>query len=101
MPRFIQTIDSNGNKIINIPEIDAGNQNSLNIVAENTINSSSDKFKVDATTSILLDSKGTGEGKGTISVTAKQNMSASGGKSTTVGLSTSDRKSTRLNSSHS
>ena len=89
MPRFIQTIDSNGNKIINIPEVNAGNQSSLNIVAEDTVSSSSDKFKVDATTSILLDSKGTGEGKGTISVTAKQNMSASGGKSTTVGLSTS------------
>ena len=89
MPRFIQTIDSNGNKIINIPEVNAGNQSSLNIVAEDTVSSSSDKFKVDATTSILLDSKGTGEGKGTISVTAKQNMSATGGKSTAIGLSTS------------
>ena len=89
MPRFIQTIDSNGNKIINIPEINAGNQNSLNVVAADTVSSNSDKFKVDTTTSILLDSKGTGAGEGTISVTAKQNMSASGGKSTTVGLSTS------------
>ena len=89
MPRFIQTIDSNGNKIINTPEVNAGNQSSLNIVAEDTVSSISDKFKVDATTSILLDSKGTGEGKGTISVTAKQNMSASGGKSTTIGLSAS------------
>ena len=89
MPRFIQTIDSNGNKIINIPEVNAGNQSSLNIAADDTVSSISDKFKVDTTTSILLDSKGTGEGKGTISVTAKQNMSASGGKSTTVGLSTS------------
>lgn len=89
MPRFIQTIDSNGNKIINTPEVNAGNQSSLNIVAEDTVSSNSDKFKVDTTTSILLDSKGAGEGEGTISVTAKQDMSASGGKSTTVGLSTS------------
>lgn len=89
MPRFIQTIDSNGNKIINIPEINAGNQNSLNVVAEDTINSSSDKFEVDATTSILLNSEGTGEGKGIISVTAKQNLSAAGEGNTTVGLSTS------------
>ena len=89
MPRFIQTIDSNGNKIINIPEVNAGNQSSLNIVAEDTVSTNSDKFKVDATTSILLDSKGTGEGEGTISVTAKQNMSAAGEGNTTVGLSTS------------
>ena len=89
MPRFIQTIDSNGNKIINIPEVNAGNQSSLNIAAEDTVSSSSDKFKVDTTTSILLNSNGVGGGEGTISVTAKQNMSASGGKSTTVGLSTS------------
>lgn len=89
MPRFIQTIDSNGNKIINIPEINAGNQNSLNVVAEDTIISNSDKFEVDATTSILLNSEGTGEGKGIISVTAKQNLSAAGEGNTTVGLSTS------------
>ena len=96
MPRFIQTIDSNGNKIINIPEINAGNQNSLNIVAGDTVSSNSDKFKVDTTTSILLDSKGTGAGEGTISVTAKQNMSASGGESTTIGLSSS---TTNINAS--
>ncbi len=89
MPRFIQTIDSNGNKIINIPEINAGNQNSLNVVAEDTINSSSDKFEVNSPTSILLNSEGTEEGRGTISVTAKQSMSASGGESTTIGLRSS------------
>ena len=89
MPRFIQTIDSNANKIINIPEINAGNQNSLNVVAEDTINSSSDKFEVNSPTSILLNSEGTEEGRGVISITAKQSMSASGGESTTIGLSTS------------
>lgn len=89
MPRFIQTIDSNGNKIINIPEINAGNQNSLNVVAEDTIISNSDKFEVDATTSILLTSNGAGEGKGIISVTAKQNLSAAGEGNTTVGSSAS------------
>ena len=89
MPRFIQTIDSNGNKIINIPEINAGNQNSLNVVAEDTINSSSDKFEVNSPTSILLNSEGTEEDRGVISITAKQSMSASGGESTTIGLSTS------------
>ena len=89
MPRFIQTIDSNGNKIINIPEVNAGNQSSLNIAAEDTVSSSSDKFKVDTTTSILLNSNGTGEGKGIISVTAKQDLSAAGKGNTSVGLSTS------------
>ena len=89
MPRFIQTIDSNGNKIINIPEIDAGNQNSLNVKAGDTISFGSEIFKVESPTSILLNSEGTEEGKGTISITAKQSMSASGGKSTTVGLTTS------------
>ena len=63
MPRFIQTIDSNGNKIINIPEIDAGNQNSLNIVAKDTISTGSETFKVESPTSILLNSTGTGEGR--------------------------------------
>ena len=89
MPRFIQTIDSNGNKIINLPEIDAGNQNSLNIVAEDTISTGSETFKVESPTSILLNSEGTEEGKGVISVTAKQSMSASGGESTTIGLRSS------------
>ena len=89
MPRFIQTIDSNGNKIINIPEVNAGNQSSLNIAAEDTVSSSSDKFKVDTTTSILLNSEGAGEGKGIISVTAKQDLSAAGKGNTSVGLSTS------------
>lgn len=89
MPRFIQTIDSNGNKIINIPEIDAGNQNSLNVKAEDTISFGSEIFKVESPTSILLNSEGTEEGKGTISITAKQSMSVSGGESTTVGLTTS------------
>ena len=83
MPRFIQTIDSNGNKIINIPEVNAGNQSSLNIVADDTISSISDKFKVDATTSVLLDSKGTA------SINAKQSLSAAGEGNTTVGLSAS------------
>ena len=83
MPRFIQTIDSNGNKIINIPEVNAGNQSSLNIVAEDTVSSSSDKFKVDTTTSILLNSNGAA------SINAKQNLSAAGEGNTTVGLSTS------------
>lgn len=83
MSRFIQTIDSNGNKIINIPEINAGNQSSLNIVAGDTVSSSSDKFKADATTSILLDSKGT------VFINAKQNLSVAGEENTTVGLSTS------------
>ena len=89
MPRFIQTIDSNGNKIINLPEIDAGNQNSLNVKAEDTISLGSETFKVESPTSILLNSEGTEEGKGTISVTAKQSLIASGGESTTVGLTTS------------
>lgn len=89
MPRFIQTIDSNGNKIINIPEIDAGNQNSLNVKAEDTISFGSEIFKVESPTSILLNSEGTEEGKGTISITAKQSMGVSGGESTTVGLTTS------------
>ena len=89
MPRFIQTIDSNGNKIINIPEINAGNQSSLNIVAGDTVSSSSDKFEADAATSIILSSEGTGEGKGIISVTAKQSVSASGEESTTMGLRSS------------
>ncbi len=96
MPRFIQTIDSNGNKIINIPEINAGNQNSLNVVAEDTINSSSDKFEVNSPTSILLSSEGTGNNEGRISINAKQSMSASGGESTTVGLATS---TTNINAS--
>ena len=96
MPRFIQTIDSNGNKIINIPEINAGNQNSLNVVAEDTINSSSDKFKVDTTTSILLDSKGTGNNEGRISINAKQTLDAAGEESTTIGSSAS---TTNINAS--
>ena len=83
MPRFIQTIDSNGNKIINIPEVSAGNQSSLNIVADDTVSSISDKFKVDTATSILLGSKGEA------SINAKQNLSAAGEGNTTVGLSTS------------
>ena len=58
MPRFIQTIDSNGNKIINIPEVNAGNQSSLNIVADNAVSSNSDKFEVNSPTSILLSSEG-------------------------------------------
>ena len=89
MPRFIQTIDSNGNKIINIPEINAGNQNSLNVVAEDTINSSSDKFEVNSPTSILLSSEGTGNNEGRISINAKQTLSAAGEGSTTIGLSAS------------
>lgn len=89
MPRFIQTIDSNGNKIINLPEIDAGNQNSLNVKAEDTISFGSETFKVESPTSILLNSEGAGDSRGTISITAKQSMSASGGASTTVGLSSS------------
>ena len=83
MPRFIQTIDSNGNKIINIPEVNAGNQSSLNIVADDTVSSNSDKFKVDATTSVLLDSKGTA------SIKAKQSLSAAGEGNTTIGSSAS------------
>ena len=83
MPRFIQTIDSNGNKIINTPEVNAGNQSSLNIVAEDTVSSNSDKFKVDATTSVLLDSKGTA------SINAKQSLSAAGKGDTTIGSSAS------------
>ena len=79
MPRFIQTIDSNGNKIINLPEIDAGNQNSLNVKAEDTISLGSETFKVESPTSILRNSEGTEEGRGIISITAKQSMSASGG----------------------
>ena len=89
MPRFIQTIDSNGNKIINIPEINAGNQNSLNVVAEDTINSSSDKFEVNSPTSILLSSEGTGNNEGRISINAKQTLDAAGKGSTTIGLSSS------------
>lgn len=89
MPRFIQTIDSNGNKIINIPEINAGNQNSLNVKAEDTISLGSETFKVESPTSILLNSEGTEEGRGVISITAKQSMSASGGESTTIGLRSS------------
>ena len=89
MPRFIQTIDSNGNKIINIPEINAGNQNSLNVVAEDTINSSSDKFEVNSPTSILLSSEGTGSNEGRISINAKQTLDAAGEESTTIGLSVS------------
>ena len=96
MPRFIQTIDSNGNKIINIPEIDAGNQRSLNIVAEDTIISDSDKFEVDATTSILLNSEGTGNNEGRISINAKQTLDAAGEGSTTIGLSSS---TTNINAS--
>ena len=89
MPRFIQTIDSNGNKIINIPEINAGNQNSLNVVAEDTINSSSDKFEVNSPTSILLSSEGAGNNEGRISINAKQTLDAAGEGSTTIGLSSS------------
>ena len=96
MPRFIQTIDSNGNKIINTPEVNAGNQSSLNIVAEDTVSSNSDKFKVGATTSVLLDSKGTGDNEGKISINAKQTLSASGEGSTTIGLSSS---TTNINAS--
>ena len=96
MPRFIQTIDSNGNKIINIPEINAGNQNSLNVVAEDTINSSSDKFEVNSPTSILLSSEGTGNNEGRISINAKQTLDAAGDESTTIGLSTS---TTNINAS--
>lgn len=96
MPRFIQTIDSNGNKIINIPEINAGNQNSLNVVAEDTIISNSDKFEVDATTSILLSSEGTGNNEGRISINAKQTLDAAGEGSTTIGLSSS---TTNINAS--
>ena len=96
MPRFIQTIDSNGNKIINIPEIDAGNQNSLNVVAEDTINSSSDKFEVNSPTSILLSSEGTGNNEGRISINAKQTLDAAGEGSTTIGLSSS---TTNINAS--
>ena len=96
MPRFIQTIDSNGNKIINLPEIDAGNQNSLNVKAEDTISLGSETFKVESPTSILLNSEGTEEGRGVISITAKQSMSASGGKSTTIGLRSS---TTNINAS--
>ena len=96
MPRFIQTIDSNGNKIINIPEINAGNQNSLNVVAEDTINSSSDKFEVNSPTSILLSSEGTGNNEGRISINAKQTLDAAGEESTTIGLSTS---TTNINAS--
>lgn len=96
MPRFIQTIDSNGNKIINIPEINAGNQNSLNVVAEDTINSSSDKFEVNSPTSILLSSEGTGNNEGRISINAKQTLNAAGEGSTTIGLSSS---TTNINAS--
>ena len=96
MPRFIQTIDSNGNKIINIPEINAGNQNSLNVVAEDTINSSSDKFEVNSPTSILLSSEGTGNNEGRISINAKQTLDAAGKENTAVGLSTS---TTNINAS--
>lgn len=96
MPRFIQTIDSNGNKIINIPEINAGNQNSLNVVAEDTINSSSDKFEVNSPTSILLSSEGMGSNEGRISINAKQTLDAAGEGSTTVGLSSS---TTNINAS--
>lgn len=83
MPRFIQTIDSNGNKIINIPEVNAGNQSSLNIAAEDTVSSISDKFKVDTTTSILLNSSGAA------SINAKQDLSVAGEGNTSVGLSAS------------
>ncbi len=96
MPRFIQTIDSNGNKIINIPEINAGNQNSLNVVAEDTINSSSNKFEVNSPTSILLSSEGTGNNEGRISINAKQTLDAAGEGSTTIGLSSS---TTNINAS--
>ena len=96
MPRFIQTIDSNGNKIINIPEINAGNQNSLNVVAEDTINSSSDKFEVNSPTSILLSSEGAGNNEGRISINAKQTLDAAGEGSTTIGLSSS---TTNINAS--
>ena len=96
MPRFIQTIDSNGNKIINIPEVNAGNQNSLNVVAEDTINSSSDKFEVNSPTSILLSSEGTGNNEGRISINAKQTLDAAGEGSTTIGLSSS---TTNINAS--
>ena len=96
MPRFIQTIDSNGNKIINIPEINAGNQNSLNIKAENAVRSSSDKFEVNSPTSILLTSSGTGSGEGEISISAKQTLRASGEGSTAIGLNTS---TTNINAS--
>lgn len=96
MPRFIQTIDSNGNKIINIPEINAGNQNSLNIIAENAVRSSSDEFEVNSPTSILLTSNGTGSDEGEISINAKQTLSATGEGSTTIGLSTS---TTNINAS--
>ena len=96
MPRFIQTIDSNGNKIINIPEINAGNQSSLNVVAEDTINSSSDKFEVNSPTSILLSSEGTGNNEGRISINAKQTLDAAGEGNTTIGLSTS---TTNINAS--
>ena len=96
MPRFIQTIDSNGNKIINIPEINAGNQTSLNVVAEDTINSSSDKFEVNSPTSILLSSEGTGSNEGRISINAKQTLDAAGEESTTIGLSAS---TTNINAS--
>lgn len=96
MPRFIQTIDSNGNKIINIPEINAGNQNSLNVVAEDTINSSSDKFEVNSPTSILLSSEGMGSNEGRISINAKQTLDAAGEGSTTIGLSSS---TTNINAS--
>ena len=96
MPRFIQTIDTNGNKIINIPEINAGNQSSLNVVAEDTINSSSDKFEVNSPTSILLSSEGTGNNEGRISINAKQTLDAAGEGSTTIGLSSS---TTNINAS--
>ena len=96
MPRFIQTIDSNGNKIINIPEIDAGNQNSLNIVAGNTVSSNSDKFEVNSPISILLSSEGAGINEGRISINAKQTLSAAGEENTTVGSSTS---TTNINAS--
>ena len=96
MPRFIQTIDSNGNKIINIPEIDAGNQNSLNVAAEDTISSSSDKFEVNSPTSILLSAEGTGNNEGRISINAKQTLDAAGEGSTTIGLSSS---TTNINAS--
>lgn len=89
MPRFIQTIDSNGNKIINIPEINAGNQNSLSVVAEDTINSSSDKFEINSPTSILLSSEGMGSNEGRISINAKQTLDAAGEESTIIGLSVS------------
>ena len=96
MPRFIQTIDSNGNKIINIPEINAGNQNSLNIKADNAVSSNSDKFEVNSPTSILLSSEGTGDNEGEISINAKQTLSAAGGGSTIIGSSTS---ATNINAS--